>query len=229
MLLALDSSTRFAGIAFYDGSRGLVAEANWHAGIHHTTTLMPRVAQLAADCGARSADLRAVAVALGPGSFTGVRVALAAAKGLALAEGLALLGVPTLDAAAYAHRLQPLPVIAVVQAGRGRVCWARYTAGPLGWGAETPYTLSDIAALAAQITVPALLTGELTTGDQALVRERAGDKATIASPALALRRAGCLAELAWQRYAAGERDDPAALTPLYLQEPAGIADRAGED
>lgn len=225
MLLALDSSTRFAGIALYEGGRGLIAEANWHAGVQHTVTLMPRVAQMLADVGAGPDDLTAVAVALGPGSFTGVRVALAAAKGLALAHGLALLGVPTLDVTAYAHQRQPLPVIAVVQAGRGRVCWARYALGAGGWGAETPYALSDVAALAAQVTRPALFAGELTPADQAELRGQLGENAVILSPALALRRAGCLAEMGWQRLAAGKRDDLAALTPLYLQEPAGIAGR----
>jgi tRNA threonylcarbamoyladenosine biosynthesis protein TsaB len=126
MLLALDTSTRFAGIALYEPGQGIISEANWHAGAQHTVALLPRVSQMMQEQGAAVADLRAIAVALGPGSFTGLRVGLAAAKGLALAIGVLLIGIPTLDVTAYPHRLQSLPVIAIVQAGRGRVCWARY-------------------------------------------------------------------------------------------------------
>ena len=71
MLLAIDTSTKQAGIALYDGARGLIAEYNWHSANRHTEELMPAVAQMLAQAGAKSSGLRAVAVALGPGSFTG--------------------------------------------------------------------------------------------------------------------------------------------------------------
>ena len=86
MLLAIDTSTKQAGIALYDGARGLIAEYNWHSANRHTEELMPAVAQMLAQASVKPSGLRAVAVALGPGSFTGLRVGLAAAKGLALAQ-----------------------------------------------------------------------------------------------------------------------------------------------
>ena len=128
MLLALDTSTRQAGIALYSGERGLLTETTWHSANRHTEELMPAIAHMLAQAGMSSRDLSAIGVALGPGSFTGLRVGLAAAKGLALAHGLKLIGVPTLDFTAYPHRSQPLPVVALVQAGRGRVYWAHLRA-----------------------------------------------------------------------------------------------------
>ena len=122
MLLSLDTATRQSGIALYDGQQ-LVAELNWHSVDAQTTELLPRLEQVLAWAKVRPADLSAIAVSLGPGSFTGVRVALSLAKGMALAHGLPLLGVPTLDAAAYPYLGDSLPVCAVVQAGRGRVLW----------------------------------------------------------------------------------------------------------
>jgi tRNA threonylcarbamoyladenosine biosynthesis protein TsaB len=220
MLLALDTSTRLAGIALYSGKDGLVAEYCWHSANRHTVELMPRVAQMLAQAGLASRDLRAVAVALGPGSFTGLRVALAAAKGLALAEELALLGVPTLDAVAYPHSRQPLPVIAVVQAGRGRVCWAPYAHGPAGWTASAPYGLATIAELAATISRPTQIAGELAPADREQLAALSDGQAVLLPPALAMRRPGYLAEVGWNRYAAGERDDPASLSPIYLHEPS---------
>jgi tRNA threonylcarbamoyladenosine biosynthesis protein TsaB len=220
MLLALDTSTRLAGIALYSGRDGLIAEVSWHSANRHTVELIPRVDQMLAQAGAASSDLRAVAVALGPGSFTGLRVALAAAKGLALAGNLALLGVPTLDVAAYPHSRQPLPVIAVVQAGRGRVCWAPYIHGPAGWAASAPYGLATIPSLAATISHPTLIAGELAPTDREQLAAASRGQAILLPPALSTRRPGCLAELAWGRYAAGERDDPTSLSPIYLHEPS---------
>ena len=140
MLLAIDTSTKLAGIALYDGARGLIAEYNWHSANRHTEELMPAVAQMMAQAGVTPRDLPAVAVALGPGSFTGLRVALAAAKGLALANGLTLLGVPTLDAVAYPHQAQPVPVDRRA-AGRprpGLLGALRARAGRLGRAGASP-------------------------------------------------------------------------------------------
>ncbi len=220
MLLALDTSTKLAGIALYDGERGLLAEYNWHSANRHTVELMPQVAQMLAQAGAQPANLIAVAVALGPGSFTGLRVALAAAKGLALANKLTLLGVPTLDAVAYPHQAQPTPVIALVQAGRGRVCWASYAHGPAGWAAQAPFALSTVGELADQVFRPTLFAGELLAANRETLIARLGrTRAQFLGPALTMRRAGYLAELAWKRFANGEVDDPATLTPIYLHEP----------
>ncbi len=220
MLLALDTSTRLAGVALYSASAGLVSEAVWHSADQHTVELMRQVDHLLAQAGARPADLRAVAVALGPGSFTGLRVALAAAKGLALANNAALLGVPTLDIVAYPHAHQPLPAIAVVQAGRGRVCWAAYDHGPSVWRASGPYALATVSALAGMISRPTLIAGELWPGDREELVGRSGGLAVLLPPALSIRRPGYLAEMAWQRYMAGERDDIATLSPIYVHEPA---------
>jgi tRNA threonylcarbamoyladenosine biosynthesis protein TsaB len=220
MLLALDTSTRLAGIALYTGRDGLVAEYVWHSANRHTVELMPRVAQMLEQAGVTRADLKAVAVALGPGSFTGLRVALAAAKGLALASDLVLIGVPTLDAVAYPHSQQSMPVIATVQAGRGRVCWAPYDHGPTGWAAASSYGLATIPALAETISRPTLVAGELTADARAQLAALSGGQAILLPPALAIRRPGCVAEIGWSRYAAGERDDLASLSPIYLHEPA---------
>ncbi|MBE2234927.1 MAG: tRNA (adenosine(37)-N6)-threonylcarbamoyltransferase complex dimerization subunit type 1 TsaB [Anaerolinea sp.] len=229
MLLSLDTATRHSGIALYDGQQ-LVAELNWHSVDAQTTELLPRLEHLLAWVRIQPASLSALAVSLGPGSFTGVRVALSLAKGMALAHGLPLIGIPTLDATAYPHLGDTLPVGAVVQAGRGRVLWSIYQAGPAdggrravtlgGWrGSSTPIALSEHAGLAAAIHRPLRLVGELTPELRALLAAQAGDLALLAGPAAGTRRAGCLAELAWLRWQAGDVDDPASLSPIYLHEP----------
>ena len=217
MLLAIDTSTRQAGIALYEGVRGLVAEYNWHSANRHTEELMPAIAQMLAQAGVQPSGLRAVAVALGPGSFTGLRVGLAAAKGLALAHGLTLLGIPTLDAVAYPHQAQPVPIIAVLQAGRGRVYWAPYAHGPGGWAAQEPPRLSTVPELANTVVRPLMFVGEVTGADQETLISWAGrPRVNFLPAALTMRRGGYLAELGWTRFGAGESDDHASLSPIYL-------------
>ncbi len=222
MLLALDTSTRQAGVALYDGTRGLVAELNWLSANRHTEELLPAVAQIMAQARLSPRDLTAVGVALGPGSFTGLRVGLAAAKGLALAQGVSLIGVSTLDFTAYAHQAQPVPVAALVQAGRGRVYWALYAHGPAGWAAQEPASLATAEALAGRIVRATVFVGEVSPAVQeTLTRFLGRARAHFLPPALATRRAGYLAELAWNRLSAGQTDDPATLSPIYLQQPDG--------
>ena len=222
MLLAIDTSTRQAGIALYDGVRGLVAEYNWHSANRHTEELMPAVAYMLNQSGITPGALRAVAVALGPGSFTGLRVGLAAAKGLALANGVALLGIPTLDAVAYPHQAQPVPVIAVLQAGRERVYWAPYAHGPGGWGAQEPARLSTVPEMATAAVRPVMFVGEVSGANEETLIQWAGrPRVNFLPAALTMRRGGYLAELGWSRFEAGEADDPAALSPIYLQGPDG--------
>ncbi|MBC7231741.1 MAG: tRNA (adenosine(37)-N6)-threonylcarbamoyltransferase complex dimerization subunit type 1 TsaB [Chloroflexi bacterium] len=216
MLLAIDTATRIAGIALYDQD-GLHAEYMWQTSDNHTVELMPYIVRACEQQTLAPSALTAVAVSLGPGSFTGLRVGMSVAKGLALALNIPLLGIPTLDATAYAHSHQPLPVCAVLPAGRGRWCTAFYQVVAGTWRRRSEYALATLDALSDLLKEPTLVCGEM---DQRLIqalREAVPGHAIIASPAFAIRRAGYLAELAWQRFAAGERDNLSSLSPIYLQ------------
>ena len=102
MLLAVDTSTRAMGVALYDGAR-VLSEMTWISKNHHTIELAPTVEQALGHIGGGSDDLKALGVAIGPGSFTGLRIGLALAKGLALSHRLPIVGIPTLDVVAGAR------------------------------------------------------------------------------------------------------------------------------
>ena len=115
MLLAIDTASPYASVAVHDGER-LLAELVWLANQDHTRTLLSHVQQALADAGAGVEGLTAVAVALGPGSFNGLRVGLSTAKGLAIARGVRLVGASTLELLALEYGPgEPL------NAGRGRM------------------------------------------------------------------------------------------------------------
>lgn len=215
MLLALDTSTRLIGVALYDGER-VAFETLWSSRNFHTVALGPTVA-LAMDRTETSlADVEAIAVATGPGSFTGLRVGLSFAKGLALARRIPLIGVPTLDVLARAQPLrEESPLAAVLQAGRGRLAVGWYQVISDAWQATGEIGVVTPEKLAARIRKPTVICGELDDTTRRLLG-RKYKNALIASPARSARRPAILAELAWERWQAGDWDDSAALAPHYL-------------
>ena len=95
LLLAIDTATRFAGLALYDGET-ILGEVYWQSHNNHSVELMPALVRMLDQQGKRAADLSAVGVAIGPGSFTGLRIGLSVAKGLAQAQSIPVFGIPTL-------------------------------------------------------------------------------------------------------------------------------------
>jgi tRNA threonylcarbamoyladenosine biosynthesis protein TsaB len=214
MLLAVDTSTAQVGLSLYDGTQ-VRAELIWHSGQHHTVELAPALEDLLRRSNIHIGEIKALGVAIGPGSFTALRVGLAFVKGLALARSLPLVGIPTLDIVAAAQPLSNLPLVAVLQAGRGRLAVGWYQAGENGWQAQGPVRIETADSLAAAIESPTVVCGELSAED----RQRLGRKRVnviLVSPARALRRAAILAEMAWERWQAGKVDEVATLAPIYL-------------
>lgn len=213
MLLALDTSTPQIGIALYDGAR-IMAEHLWVSKTRHTVELAPAVAQMLAQTGTDISQVAAVGVAIGPGSFTSLRVGLAFGKGLAMSRSLPLVGIPTLNILAAQVTVSGLPLACVLAAGRGRLALGWYQAQNNGWQATGSASVTTAETVAAEVTSPTLLTGELTAAERQLLSKN--ENITLASPASATRRPGILAELAFRRWQAGQTDPAASLAPIYL-------------
>ena len=213
MLLAVDTSTAQVGLAIYDGSQ-VIGEYAWRSTQRHTVELAPAIFELLKRCGLTMEDVQALGVALGPGSFTSLRVGLSLAKGLAPSRHVPLMGIPTLDILATAQPASRLPLVVAIQAGRSRLAagWYKYSKG--GWQAKGLARVLTLDALADEMKSPAILCGELTSDE----RRRLTEKTDIhlASPAQSVRRPAVLAELAWARWQAGQVDDEAKLAPIYL-------------
>jgi tRNA threonylcarbamoyladenosine biosynthesis protein TsaB len=222
MLLAIDTATRQVSLALYDGQRVLV-EHSWRTASYHTAELAPQAALVLRRAEVEPQDLSGVGVALGPGSYTGLRIGLGLAKGLALAHTLPLLGVPTFQVLLRAQPSRPEGVLAVLHAGRGRVIAAAHYWDGQGWAPDGPPRVQDWAALAADLRAPTFICGEweAATPDQLRV-VRATGLAIFDSPARSLRRAGFLAEIAWERLSRKQVDDPARLAPIYADSPFAI-------
>jgi len=218
LLLAIDTATRWAGLALYDGER-VRAEACWQSRNNHSVELMPALARMLAQQGVEATHLAAVAVASGPGSFTGLRIGMSVAKGLAQAQGIPILGIPTLDILVVPHGEQRRPVWAVIQAGRGRLCAAYYRRRGGRWRQDGDLHLTTVEELASLVVGRCLVCGELSQVEQTYLATESEADLAFASPALAVRRPACLAELGWERFQNGEADDLATLSPTYLHTP----------
>jgi len=214
MLLALDTSTQTAGVALYNGKQ-VLSEIIWTSNNFHTVELAPAIVEAIQKSGKKIDNVEAVAVAIGPGSFTGLRIGLALAKGIALARSLPIIGVPSLDILAYAQPVVDLPLAAILRAGRGRLAVDWYRAGKKGWVSQNKLEVTTAEQLAERIETPTLVAGELDE-DERHCFKRKKKLIDLASPAHSVRRPGFLAELGWQRWQADQTDDPAALTPIYL-------------
>jgi tRNA threonylcarbamoyladenosine biosynthesis protein TsaB len=218
VLLAIDTSTSQAGIALYDGR--VRTELVWHAGRDHGRHLMPAIAQALDRIGATPQDLTAVAVARGPGSFTGLRVGLAVAQGLAVALHIPTYGIGSL--AVLAHGLPGWrgPIRTVLEAGRGRFATARFEPAGGGYIQVDEVMGVDVDSLL-RLTVeeggvtPCALVGDLS----AELRDRCaglGGPVWLVSPAHSVRRPAVLAELAWRRIERGLPPGPDDGEPIYL-------------
>ncbi len=213
-LLSMDTSTDQAGICLTDGVH--VAELSWDARRDQTTTLLSAIDQLLTLQRLALSDVHAIAVAIGPGAFTSLRVGVSTAKGLAFACQLPLIGVPTLDGAARSVPVSGGDILAVLAAGRSRLAWATYGNREGRWrqlAAPRNGTIEDLIVELQDRVDPPLVTGELDARQRERLHE-AGIQAT--HPLLSGRRPGGLAMLAWDRLERGEIDDAASLSPLYL-------------
>jgi len=215
VLLAIDTSTRTVGIAVYDGIQ-VLSECIWASQDYHTIELAPAIAETLSRARHPIQDIKLLAVATGPGSFTGLRIGLAVAKGIALAGHLPIIGIPTLDIVAESQPISDgVPLAAVLQAGRGRLAVGWYTASEGYWQLKPPIEIMDALKLTRLIDEPTLVCGELSEEQQRTLA-RKYKNVILASPAHSIRRPSLLAELAWKRWQTGDVDDPATLSPTYL-------------
>jgi tRNA threonylcarbamoyladenosine biosynthesis protein TsaB len=220
MLLAIDTSSAQIGLALYDGT-SVPGEFVWHSGLHHTQELAPALADLLRRVDIKMNAVTVLGVALGPGSFTSLRVGLSFVKGLVLAGHLPVIGIPTLDIVAAAVPLSSRRLAAVVQAGRGRLALGWYNAGDSAWQADGPAVVTTADELVESIHKPVIICGEMSADERQRLARRFKN-VSLASPAQCVRRPGLLAELAWQKWQAGKIESAATLAPIYLHVAGGL-------
>ncbi len=233
LLLALDTATDRCSVALLrDGA--VRAEATIREPRSHAARLVPLIGDVLAGAGVPVHDLDAVAVSAGPGSFTGLRIGVSTAKGLAVAAEAALVAVPTLAALALGAGPSAAPVLTALPSRRGEVYAALYhVADPTPKAVAAPAAL-DLDALAGWLGEAGFPeSGPLRlTGDGAPRVLEALGAPSWREPVEAARAAAAVGRLGWARFQRGETENVAAFEPYYLKafvaRPARPIFRPGE-
>ena len=219
MLLAIDTSTKQIGVCLYDGNEVLFLKY-WQAGRYHTTELSAAIDEAFVKTKTNKGDLKGIVVAAGPGSFTGLRIGMAVAKGMCLAMNLPLIPVPTLDVVAAAQAVQDLPLVVFLQAGRKRVAFRYYHAQDGKWVSDEEYQIGEPTELSDQIKERTIIAGE-SNAEINKILARKHKNALLATPAGNVRNPSFLAELGYQSLLNAGDDAmnlfaPEKAVPIYL-------------
>lgn len=220
-VLGIETSTMMVGVALVD-ERGLVAEYRSEATRSRSERLMPMIDQVMKDSHTMPQDLTGIAISIGPGSFTGLRIGVSTAKGLAFALGLPVVGVPTLEvlvaplaAGSYAY-----PICPMLDAKRQEVYAALLSADSEGGlkkimedQAISPVRLLDQLA---ERREPIFFLGTGTFLYEDEIKKRLGDFAIFISRLDPYPSPSVVAQLGMNRLMSSGGDDPSSLVPLYL-------------
>jgi len=217
MELAIDTSSAFASIALSNEGETM-AELTWHSGQNHTVELTSNIALLLDQSKVNPESLDGIIVAKGPGKFNGLRVSMSAAKGLAFALNIPLVGISTLEVEAYPFAFTKLPLYPIHDAGRGEIATALYRQNN-DWRCLEKEHITTTEALCLHIESESLFCGEIPSSVIQQLQHNLGKQAIIPDPVARLRHASHLAILGWQRLKNGDSDDAASLQPLYLRQP----------
>jgi tRNA threonylcarbamoyladenosine biosynthesis protein TsaB len=215
-ILGIETATLSGGAALF-GEKGLIAEYRLNIEVTHSERLLLMIDRLLQEARTPLHEIEAVALSIGPGSFTGLRIGLATAKGLCLGTGRPVIAVPTLLALAHRVPFSSLPVIPLLDAKKKEVYWAAFEFDRGICRRLTEDAVSSPEEMLGKIPRPALFLGEGAEvyGDR--IRERFGEEAHFAPMSLRLPSAASVAEIGLEKLRRGEISDPVSVVPIYLR------------
>lgn len=215
-ILGIETSTRTGSVALLS-ERGVIAEYTLSIDLTHSERLMAAVDRVLADTQTAPGGLDGIGVAVGPGSFTGLRIGVAAAKGLAFALDRPLAAVPTLKALAAGLPQALYPVCPLLDAKKKEVYAAVYRLAGNEPVPEMPERVLSLASLAEAISGPVIFTAEGAHLFRDELLRLFGDRARFAPLAASAPSAAVVAELALGMIAAGQVSDPDQVVPQYIR------------
>ncbi len=218
LILAFETSAKAGSVALLDGEI-LLAESYQNTGLTHSQTVMPMAETVLKSCGVTPKDVQAVAVAAGPGSFTGVRIGVAAAKGFAWGGEIPCYGVSTLEAMALQLGVHNGYVLPVMDARRAQVYNALFRAKDGILERICPdraISLEDLGEEIKNLSEPVFLVGDGSNLCYNTLRETVSGLVLPPEHRMHQRAVG-VGLAALRKIAAGEAGDAGALEPNYLR------------
>lgn len=219
LLLAIDTSTQYSGVALLGASGQVVQLLQWHSRRNHTVEVLSAIETLLEREHSTAHDLTGVAVALGPGSFSALRIGLSVAKGIAWPRDLPFVTVTTLEAEAFGHQVSGVPICAVIGAGRGQLAWALFEGREGQLYQRNVEKVTPPEELLSVLPTPTLICGEGLEQYGEALSNNAPNGIRFALPYMPGFRVIALAYLGNFRLQAGLTQDPVTAQPLYLRPP----------
>lgn len=217
-ILAIDTATQVSSVAVLKEGR-LLAELTMQGKLTHSETLLPHIEQVLKMAAVAKEELTGIAVSNGPGSFTGLRIGLAAAKAMSYVLGIPLVGVSTLQALAYQLPAPGVRVMCLLDAQKGNAYVESYH-----WENNSLQVvdsvqvakITDIVAACANMSEQVILLGDAVQKKVAGKLELPAN-VSVAPPHIVMPRAACVAMLGQAKLMAGETDNVMDLEPVYIR------------
>jgi tRNA threonylcarbamoyladenosine biosynthesis protein TsaB len=215
-VLAIETATNCGSVAIIAGDRCL-GEYTLQSDLTYSRRLFSTMAMLLSEAKLGWDIVDAIAISIGPGSFTGLRIGMSAAKGLALARSIPLIGIPTLDGLACQLPYAPYQICPILDARKKEIYTAFYRSNGNGIvRRQSDYLVLAPERLADMITEPTIFLGD-GIGTCVEVLALLGEKAYLAPPMLHYPKAVAVGMLATEKYRAGDFMEAASAVPLYVR------------
>jgi len=217
-VLGIETATELASVALVEDGE-VLAEVLLPLQRKLTEELVPVIDWTLKRAGVKLGELDGVAVSIGPGSFTGLRVGASTAKGLCFACELPLVAVPTLKAMASRLALSQLPICPLLDARRNQIYSALYKFEGGSLKELSPPRATSLEELLSSLDLPVVFTGDAVGKFRRKIEEELKDGAIFAPPELSRPAASSVAVLGSVALAEGEISDLSSLEPIYIRSP----------
>jgi len=217
-VLSIDTSTMLGGVAVIDRHSGLVAETRLNVKTTHSERLMTVIDRVLAGSELSLSDIDVFAVAIGPGSFTGLRICLSTIKGLSYATGKPVVTVPTLEALAWNFPYSRYPVCSLLDARKGEVYAAVFKWERGGFERMIDDTSVKPGDLLRQLEGEIIFAGEGVSIYRDKILEVMQGRALIATPEKMVPSPANVAMLGLAKALKGEYTDPSDAVPIYIRK-----------
>jgi len=223
LALAIDTSGEICTLAL-GRDRELAAERRFHHKMNLLRRILPNVDQMLSDAGLKPAEVGAVVVALGPGSFTGLRIGVTIAKSLAFSLSKPIVGVGTLDALARSAAPTANELICpMIHARAGEVYWSLTdSSGTVRLADYEVGTVVRALEAVAERGGSVHFCGTGATRNAETIRHRFGGAAVVGEPWSEYPLGGALLDLGFRRIERSEFDDASTLAPMYVRKPTPV-------
>jgi tRNA threonylcarbamoyladenosine biosynthesis protein TsaB len=217
-ILGIETSTTTGSVAVVSED-GVICQYSLNIEVTHSERLMSTVDRVLKDTGLTIADMDGYAVAIGPGSFTGLRIGLAAVKGLALVTGKPVAAVPTLQALAWNLPFAVYPVCPMLDARKKEVYAATYRFDGTTLVRVMAEAVLSLSRLSERISEKTIFTGEASHLFREEIANLFGERAMFAPVPAMLPSAATVAEIGRGMIKSGKQADLDSMTPMYIRRP----------